>query len=71
MEYERFAITIDGETLFVIPQGEGTHIIMRGDDQLGVVSSEYIDDKLVWVSDDMIGPDMVEKIGAAIEDHDI
>lgn len=71
MEYERFAITVDGELLFVIPQYNESYIIMEGDHQLGVVQPEYIDDNLKWVSADLIAKDLVEKIGAAIEDHDM
>lgn len=71
MEYERFAITVDEELLFVIPQYNESYIIMQGDHQLGVVMPEYIDDDLKWVSADLIAPDLVEKIGAAIEDHDM
>lgn len=71
MEYERFVVTVDEKLLFVIPQGDESYIIMQGDDQLGVIQPEYIDDNLKWVSSDLIAPDMVEKIGAAIEDHDM
>lgn len=71
MEYERFAITVEEELLFVIPQGDESYIIMQGDHQLGVVMPDYIDDDLKWVSADLIAPDLVEKIGAAIEDHDM
>lgn len=71
MEYERFAITVDEELLFVIPQYNESYIIMQGDNQLGVIQPEFIDDNLKWVSADLIAPDLVEKIGAAIEDHDM
>lgn len=71
MEYERFAITVDEELLFVIPQGDSSYIIMQGDDRLGVIEPEWHGDNLVWVSVDLIAPDLVEKIGAAIEDHDM
>jgi hypothetical protein len=71
MEYERFAITVEDELLFVIPQYDESYIIMQGDDQIGVIHTEYIDNNLKWVSADLIAPDLVEKIGAAIEDHDM
>lgn len=71
MEYERFAVMVEEETLSVIPQGEGAYIIMQGDDQLGVIEMEYIDNDPVWVTVDLIAPDLVRKIGEAIEDHDM
>jgi hypothetical protein len=70
MEFERFAVTVNGETLFVIPQGDETYIIMKGDDQLGVLCPDCVDDNVVWLSDEM-DADLVEKIGLAIEAHDM
>jgi len=57
MEYERFAITVEEELLFVIPQYNEAYIIMQGDHQLGIVMPEYIDDNLKWVSTDLIAPE--------------
>lgn len=71
MEEEKFSITVGEETLLVIPQYNESYIIMQGERQMAVIMPEYIDDDLKWVSADLIAPDLVEKIGEAIQRHDM
>lgn len=69
---EPFEVEVNGEAYTIIPQGQGSeYLVQKGDEKLGVIEPEFIDDDLKWVSTDLIDPDLVEKIGEAIEDHDL
>jgi len=71
MEFERFAINIAGNILFVIPQGNDTYIIYQKDRRLGVIEREWIKDEQIWVSTDLEDADYIRLIGNAIDDHEM
>lgn len=68
---EAFEVDVEGELLTITPSEDLNYLVQNGDNKLGAIRTEWIDDNLVWVSDDLIAPDLVEKIGGAIEDHDM
>jgi hypothetical protein len=68
---ETFQVDVEGEVLTIIPQEGPNYLVQNGDNSLGAIRTEWIDDNLVWVSDDLIAPDLVEKIGEAIEAQDM
>lgn len=70
MEFERFAINIAGNILFVIPQGNDTYIIYQEDRRLGVIEREWIKGEQSWVSTDLESADYVRHIGNAIDDQE-
>jgi len=71
MEFERFAININGNVLFVIPQGDDTYIIFKQDERLGVVGREWLKGEQSWVSTDLEDADYIRHIGNAIDDHEM
>jgi len=71
MEFERFAINIAGNILFVIPQGDDTYIIYQDDNRLGVVEREWKKGEQSWTSTDMEGAEYIKNIGNAIDDHEM
>lgn len=71
MEFERFAIHIDGKILFVIPQGDDTYIIYQGDKRLGVIEREWINAEQSWVSAELEGAEYIRHIGNAIDDQEM
>lgn len=70
MEFERFAINLAGDILFVIPQGDDTYIIYRQDNRLGIVGREWNNGEASWTSADLMDANQVKQIGNAIEDHE-
>lgn len=70
MEFERFAINLTGDILFVIPQGDDKYIIYRQDDRLGIVGREWNNGEATWRSPDLMDADLVKQIGNAIEDQE-
>lgn len=63
---EPFEIYIDGEMLTVIPQEE-TYTVYKGMSKLGDIMPHQDDDKLVWVTGDLIPLDYLAQIGEQIE----
>jgi hypothetical protein len=70
MEFERFAININGNVLFVIPQGDDTYIIFKQDERLGVVGREWLKGESTWISADITDATYIKQIGNAIEDQE-
>ncbi|PRY55137.1 hypothetical protein B0I27_101105 [Arcticibacter pallidicorallinus] len=71
MEFERFAIHIDENILFVIPQGDDTYIIYQGDKRLGVIEREWINAEQSWASAELGDAEYIRHIGNAIDDQEM
>lgn len=71
MEFERFAVNIAGNILFVIPQGDDTYIIYQEDKRLGIIEREWIKGEPNWASTDLKGAEHIRHIGNAIDDHEM
>lgn len=71
MEFERFAINVTGEILFVIPQGDNSYLVYREENRLGIIDRETSQAETRWISPDFENADYLKQIGDAIDDHEM
>ena len=65
---EPFEITVQGKSMLVIPVDDGTYDVYEGSVRIGNLFADIgIDTEPVWKSGDLVGQELVEEIGYAIE----
>jgi hypothetical protein len=68
---DQFKITVNDQLLIVDPMEDGTFIIWKDDEHLGVIfPANSVNDHIIWGSGDLISDEWTQAIGEAIERYE-
>lgn len=65
-----YELKLEGATLIVRPEEDGTYMIFRGDTKLAHLYPDQTDNGIVWETADWIDDEYANMIGKAIEAHE-
>lgn len=68
---EPFDINLDGKTLTVTLQEDGSYLVNESDSAVGTLIPDVNELGVQWTTKDPIAPDYVKQIGELIEEHDL
>ncbi|SMC53130.1 hypothetical protein SAMN04488101_101131 [Pedobacter nyackensis] len=68
-----FEINLVGETLWVMPQADGTFQIFRGENKIATLtpSIDEATGSIIWETAELISLEYVRQIGELIEEHEM
>jgi hypothetical protein len=68
---ESFNIQLLESHLTIFPQDNGTYRVMEGQEKLGVIYPEPVEDQVIWNTQDELDFDFVQQIGELITEHNM